>query len=215
MSPPFRGEACVVNIRHFELAEELFDIEPSATYAARAASIIAQLAGAAAHRVVVDGSEAGQSNGSGGDMHGEALAVPLRHGKQEMGTLQLWFGDSQQAGEDAQRIAHWGGRVISRGIAYSRRMGQSNGNGTSGNREVDVRALLASTPLTPRERDVVGRLVSGHSTREIAQSTGLTVATVNTYLKRIFAKLGVHSRVELLARVTGTRNAFPVARAPS
>lgn len=199
----------MVTIRHLELTEELFDIEPSGTYAARAAAVVAQLAGAAAHRVVVDGSE-GQ-NSSGGEMRGEALAVPLRHGKQEMGTLQLWFSDGQRAGEDAQRIARWGGRVLSRGIAYSRRIG-SNGIGT---REVDVQALLASTPLTPRERDVVGRLVSGHSTREIAQSTGLTVATVNTYLKRIFAKLGVHSRVELLARVTGTRNAFPVSRAPS
>lgn len=205
----------MVTIRHLELAEELFDIEPSATYAARAAAVVAQLAGAAAHRVVVDGSEAGRSdagqNGSnGGDMRGEAFAVPLRHGKQEIGTLQLWFTDAQRAGEDAQRVARWGGRVLSRGIAYSRRIG-SNGIGT---REVDVQALLASTPLTPRERDVVGRLVSGHSTREIAQSTGLTVATVNTYLKRIFAKLGVHSRVELLARVTGTRNAFPLSASP-
>ncbi|MDQ3035283.1 MAG: helix-turn-helix transcriptional regulator [Myxococcota bacterium] len=164
----------------------------------------------------MDGSEAGRSdagqNGSnGGEMRGETFAVPLRHGKQEIGTLHLWFTDAQRSGEDAQRVARWGGRVLSRGIAYSRRIG-SNGIGT---REVDVQALLASTPLTPRERDVVGRLVSGHSTREIAQSTGLTVATVNTYLKRIFAKLGVHSRVELLARVTGTRNAFPLSTSPS
>ena len=90
--------------------------------------------------------------------------------------------------------------MLARGLAYSRRI-------SVGSKEVDIAALLAGTPLTPRERDVVGRLVSGHSTREISQSTGLTVATVNTYLKRIFAKLGVHSRVELLARVTGTRNA--------
>lgn len=202
----------MVTIRHLELAEELFEIEPSATYAARAAAIVAQLAGAAAHRVVVDGAETGHT-GNGGEARGEALAVPLRHGKQDIGTLQLWFADGGRAGDDATRIARWGGRMISRGIAYSRRIG--NGASIGGSREIDVQALLASTPLTPRERDVVGRLVSGHSTREIAQSTGLTVATVNTYLKRIFAKLGVHSRVELLARVTGTRNAFPVSRAPS
>lgn len=199
----------MVTIRHLELAEELFEIEPSATYPARAAAIVAQLAGASAHRVVLEGSDAVESQGA--EHRGEAFAVPLRHGKSEIGTLQLWFSDGGR-GEEVQRIARWGGRLLSRGIAYSRKIGSAASNG---HREIDVQALLASTPLTPRERDVVGRLVSGHSTREIAQSTGLTVATVNTYLKRIFAKLGVHSRVELLARVTGTRNAVPASRAPS
>jgi len=47
-------------------------------------------------------------------------------------------------------------------------------------------------------------LVSGGSTRQIAEQTGLTVATVHTYLKRIYSKLGVHSRVELVARMVGT-----------
>lgn len=195
----------MVTIRHLELAEELFEIEPSATYPARAAAIVAQLAGAASHRVVVDGSDVANGGGAAGPTNGDALAVPLKHGSRDIGTLHLWFSE-QNKGEDAQRIARWGGRVLARGIAYSRKIGGSAGAG----REVDIQALLASTPLTPRERDVVGRLVAGHSTREIAQSTGLTVATVNTYLKRIFAKLGVHSRVELLARVTGTRNAFPL-----
>ena len=51
---------------------------------------------------------------------------------------------------------------------------------------------------------MVGRLVCGASTNDIAEATGLAVATVNTYLKRIFAKLGVHSRVELITRITGT-----------
>ena len=186
----------MITIRHLELAEELFEIEPTHTYAARAAAIVAQLAGASAHRIVVDGADAPPA---GVEPRGEGFTVPLRAGKTDLGTLQLWFQDGPR-GEDPQRIARWGGRLIGRGLAYSRRIG-------SASKEVDIAALLAGTPLTPRERDVVGRLVSGHSTREISQSTGLTVATVNTYLKRIFAKLGVHSRVELLARVTGTRNA--------
>ena len=40
--------------------------------------------------------------------------------------------------------------------------------------------------------------------QRIAENTGLTVSTINTYMKRIFAKLGVHSRVELVARMAGT-----------
>lgn len=52
-------------------------------------------------------------------------------------------------------------------------------------------------------------LVGGASTREIAAETALTVSTVNTYLKRIFSKLGVHSRVELIARMAGTATIPP------
>ena len=52
-------------------------------------------------------------------------------------------------------------------------------------------------------------LVSGASTRQIAEQTGLTVATVHTYLKRIYSKLGVHSRVELVARMAGTVGSVP------
>jgi hypothetical protein len=50
--------------------------------------------------------------------------------------------------------------------------------------------------------------VSGASTRTIAEQTNLTVATVHTYLKRIYSKLGVHSRVELLARMVGTEGSM-------
>ncbi|MFK7989005.1 MAG: helix-turn-helix transcriptional regulator [Sandaracinaceae bacterium] len=107
--------------------------------------------------------------------------------------------------EEAQRLAGWGAKLLSRGLRYAHRL-----DGSAHQRTYeDVQAMLERTPLTPRERDVVGRLLSGASTRQIAKSTGLTVATVNTYLKRIFAKLGVHSRVELVARITGTRGVIP------
>lgn len=192
----------MLTLRHLELAEELFELEPAATYPARAAAAVARLAGASSHRIVLDGTDVVGAGGPEGK--GEPFAVPLRHGKNELGVLHLWFGDLARP-EEAHLLARWGGRVLSRGLAYARRL--ANGPGP---RALDVEALLARTPLTPRERDVVARLIAGHSTREIARSTGLTVATVNTYLKRIFAKLGVHSRVELLARLTGM-HAAPAA----
>ncbi len=57
--------------------------------------------------------------------------------------------------------------------------------------------------LTQRERQVVRRLVAGQTTNEIGKAMNLTISTVNTYMKRIFAKLDVHSRIELVARATG------------
>ena len=73
----------MVTIRHLELAEELFDIEPSVTYPARAAAIVAQLAGAAAHRVVVEGTDAPPSGAEPrgeGEYHRGAFAS-FKHGE--------------------------------------------------------------------------------------------------------------------------------------
>jgi len=70
--------------------------------------------------------------------------------------------------------------------------------------------LLASTPsvqavdakgfnlLSRRELDVVREVAAGLTNREIASRLGLSQHTVKNYLFRIFDKLGVSSRVELL-----------------
>ena len=52
--------------------------------------------------------------------------------------------------------------------------------------------------LSLRERQVVQQLAAGLSNREIAHSLGLSSHTVKNYLFRIFDKLGVSSRTELL-----------------
>lgn len=52
--------------------------------------------------------------------------------------------------------------------------------------------------LSARELDVVGCLAEGLSNREIAQRLTLTEHTVKNYLFRIFDKLGVSSRVEVV-----------------
>jgi DNA-binding NarL/FixJ family response regulator len=52
--------------------------------------------------------------------------------------------------------------------------------------------------LSARERQVIEYLASGRTNREIAESLGLSQHTIKNYLFRIFDKLGVSSRVELL-----------------
>jgi two-component system nitrate/nitrite response regulator NarL len=57
------------------------------------------------------------------------------------------------------------------------------------------------TILSKREQDVVRCVADGLSNREIASCLGLTEHTVKNYLFRIFDKLGVSSRVEVVLYV--------------
>lgn len=70
-------------------------------------------------------------------------------------------------------------------------------------REVELCALRRSpqdpSALTPAEETVARLAVAGHTNREIANSLTVSIKTVETHLGRVFGKLGVRSRVELVA----------------
>jgi DNA-binding CsgD family transcriptional regulator len=189
-----------------DIAEGLLHLDPVRTYPQRGAALVAKLAGASAYRLTLDGDDEIVESTPKPSDSGEVVELPLRNGRQSLGTLTLHLApEVDKLGQQELRMVRWGARVLSRGVAYSRRLAAEGGrrNGE------DLHAALERAPLTPRERDVVALLVGGSSTREIASKTGLTVATVNTYLKRIFSKLGVHSRVELVARMAGTDGVDP------
>jgi len=129
------------------------------------------------------------------------IGLPLRVGKRTLGMLRLELPPDRYVPD--LRLVRFGARVFSRQLDCVRRLAPPPGDGPAKHR--DATDALARSPLTPRERDVVSHLLAGASTRQIASRTGLTVATVHTYLKRVYPKLGVHSRVELLAQLVGTR----------
>ncbi len=67
--------------------------------------------------------------------------------------------------------------------------------------------------LSARERQVVQHLAAGMSNREIAHALGLSPHTVKNYLFRIFDKLGVSSRTELLYLTMNHPQAPPLGAA--
>ena len=66
--------------------------------------------------------------------------------------------------------------------------------------------------LTPRERDVVRLVADGMRNQEIANKLNLSEHTVRNYMLRIFDKLGISSRVELvLYAFSGAEEMAPAA----
>ncbi len=57
-------------------------------------------------------------------------------------------------------------------------------------------------PLTRREREVAHLAAQGHSARDIARQLSITDRTAETHLANAYAKLGVHSRQDLMQRAS-------------
>ena len=56
-----------------------------------------------------------------------------------------------------------------------------------------------ASPLTRRESEILGLMASGANTKVLAERLHVSPATVRNHVQNIFAKLGVHSRLEAVA----------------
>jgi DNA-binding CsgD family transcriptional regulator len=57
--------------------------------------------------------------------------------------------------------------------------------------------------LTKRDLDVVRCLMAGEGTQAMADRLGLTIASAQTYQKRVYRKLGVSGQRELMGLLMG------------
>jgi DNA-binding NarL/FixJ family response regulator len=98
----------------------------------------------------------------------------------------------------ALREVHAGGSPMSSNIA--RKVVQSL--------QQPKNTLPPAEGLSKRENEVVALLAQGYLYKEIAEAMGIAHHTVNTYIRRIYEKLHVHSRsqaVALVANLPGPR----------
>ena len=107
-------------------------------------------------------------------------------------TGYLLKGTPREAVLAALREVHAGGSPMSGNIA----------------RKV-VQILQQSKPkprpnaeLSKRENEVLALLAQGYLYKEISDALGISIETVNTYIRRIYEKLHVHSRAQAVARYT-------------
>jgi DNA-binding NarL/FixJ family response regulator len=61
----------------------------------------------------------------------------------------------------------------------------------------------AESLLTAREREVIGLLLGGRSTDDIARALGVSASTVHSHVQSILRKLGAQSRVEAVSIYLG------------
>jgi len=81
-----------------------------------------------------------------------------------------------------------GGSVLDPGLARLRPNGMER-----------PQAKNPAQDLSPREKEIVARIVGGQSTRQMSFAMNITVDTVRTYVKNVLAKFGAHSRLQLAA----------------
>ena len=70
---------------------------------------------------------------------------------------------------------------------------------------VPIARLAAEAQLTAREHEVLGLLAEGRSAPFIAEYLSIERSTAKTHVARIYAKLGVHTRQELISLVLSAK----------
>ena len=80
---------------------------------------------------------------------------------------------------------------------------EASGVGLTATFEESVSKPADSFALTPREAEALTLLARGHGAQSIQERMGISHNTVKMHIRNVYAKLGVHSRQELIDLVEG------------
>jgi DNA-binding CsgD family transcriptional regulator len=74
---------------------------------------------------------------------------------------------------------------------------------------VEWSSVVRALGLSPRQADIVGQILLGMRDKQIATTLGMSLPTVRTHLRHIFARQYVADRVELVLLVFATLRGKP------
>jgi DNA-binding NarL/FixJ family response regulator len=143
------------------------------------------------------------------DADDQEAAAALQHSAGDYGRLGLRFDRARSLlslGRAQRRARQWGAaRTALQDALFAFEEIGSFGWAGQARSELDrvgARRPRPSGELTPSERRVAELAASGRSNKQIAQELHVTVHTVEAHLSHAYAKLGVHSRGQLAARLS-------------
>jgi ATP/maltotriose-dependent transcriptional regulator MalT len=117
----------------------------------------------------------------------------------ELGAVALAADAAAQAAREHARTGQRGKETKS----------STRAHGLASQHEIRTPAVHSVTqplPITAREREIVMLAAAGLSNREIAERLSVSVRTVEGHVYRIFAKLGIERREQLIHLVRGARS---------
>ena len=120
-----------------------------------------------------------------------------------IGDLRIWRGRGK---EDFSRREVEIVDAIGPAFTNAMRRALAREGGSGASLGALMERIESEAGLTAREKEIALSAALGETDRAIAQACGISVATVRTHIKHIFAKLGVSNRTQLARRI-----AFPVA----
>ncbi len=103
------------------------------------------------------------------------------------------MGALVRASKSAQALASGGG-------VQKRRQLVANFCLMLGEQMVEKQGVRGAEPLSPRERQTLELLLTGHAEKQIANQLSISKHTVHVYVKSLYKRFEVNSRGELLAR---------------
>lgn len=66
--------------------------------------------------------------------------------------------------------------------------------------------IIGQYDLSKREREILGLILDGSTNDEISEKLNISIRTVNTHVYNIYKKLNVHSRMEIFALLTDSKD---------
>lgn len=101
--------------------------------------------------------------------------------------------------------AGWAAGAVSSTASSANPTGREDADAGPAHEDAPYLAVAREHGLTPRETEVLGLLAQGRAPQEIQRELVISQGTMSYHMRNVYAKLGVHSRQELMVMVLGDR----------